>query len=90
MHSQAEIDNPTKEDGFLYDEPPSSDDLREKMRGCGWIIEVIEREDDRDNDYIDCVYYNDTRREEESEEEEWLKEYYRRRDLYWKNDSDYD
>ena len=29
-------------------------------------------------------------REQEEEEERWMKEYYRRHDPYWKNDSDYD
>lgn len=45
----------------------------------------------------DCIAYDDeqSRREieweEQKEEEEWLEEYYRRRrDPYWKNDSDYD
>jgi hypothetical protein len=58
----------------VYDEPPSCD-LREKMRGCGWTIEVTEREEsesvgifDGYDDYVDYDYYDEKRREEE----EWV------------------
>ena len=75
----------------VYDETPS-DDLRKKIRGCGWIIKVTELEEsdgvglfDEYDDYAEDDYA------EKRREEEWEEEYYRRRrDLYWKNDSDYD
>jgi hypothetical protein len=65
--------------------------------GCGWTIEITEREESEESvgsfdgydDYLDYDYYEEMRRERE--EEEWEEEHYRRRrDPYWKNDSDYD
>ena len=76
------------------------------MHGYGWTVKVAKlpkkvwiSNDDRvefDNEE-DCNAYNNNeqfRREEEEEKKEnqlWLEEYSRRRrDPYWKNDSDYD
>jgi hypothetical protein len=90
----------------VYPEGDASNDLMKKMNNYGWAVNVTKLPkkvwiscDDRvefDNEE-DCNAYNEEqfRREEERREEEekelWLDEYYRRRrDPYWKNDSDYD
>ncbi len=79
----------------------SSDDSAETMRGYEWTVKVIEvpkvwiSHDDRvefDKEE-DWNAYNDEqdRRELQKEKEEEEEECYRRRrDPYWKNDSDYD
>ncbi|KAF2182920.1 hypothetical protein K469DRAFT_690374 [Zopfia rhizophila CBS 207.26] len=89
-----------------YPECDPSDDLTKKMHDIGWTVRVTRLPkrvwisyDDRvefDNEE-DCNAYNNEQfqREEEMEKERegewWLQEYYRRRrDPYWKNDSDYD
>ncbi|SRR6266536_1860572 len=87
----------------VYPEGDPSDDLTKKIHDYGWTVKVTELPkkvwisyDDRvefDNEE-DCDAYNNEqfrREEEEKEKELWLEEYYRRRrDPYWKNDSDYD
>ena len=87
----------------VYPQRDPSDDLTTTMRGYGWIITVTElpkkvwiSNDDRvefDNEE-DCDAYNNElfRSEEERREKDgWLEEYHRRRrDPFWKNDSDYD
>ena len=58
------------------------DDLRKKIRGCGWLIEVTELEesdsvglfDGYNDDYVEDNYHAEKRREKE-----WEEEYYRRR-----------
>jgi hypothetical protein len=90
----------------VYGEEDLSDDLMKKMRDCGWTVEVTKLETpkkvwicdegrfkfDNEEDYKEYMNHKlllDLQREQE--EEEWLREeYYRRRDPYWKNDSDYD
>lgn len=89
-----------------YPESDPSDDLTKRLCDIGWIVTITRlpqrmwlSSDGRvkfDNEE-DCIAYDDeqSRREieweEQKEEEEWLEEYYRRRrDPYWKNDSDYD
>ena len=88
-----------------FDEDPS-DLLTKKIQDHGWKVKVTRlpkqtwiSEDERvafDNEE-DCRAYDweqlflDQQREERKEREEWVEEYYRRkRDPYWKNDSDYD
>ena len=90
----------------VYPQEDSSDDVTETWHGYGWTVKVTELPkkvwisiDDCvefDNEE-DCNAYNDEqlrreqKRGEERENELWLEEYYRRRrDPYWKNDSDYD
>ena len=90
----------------LYPEQDPSDDLTKKMHDYGWTIKVTKLPkkkwislDDRvefDNEE-DCQAYDneqfliDERERQREEEEQWLEEYHRRRrDPYWKNDSDYD
>ena len=88
-----------------HSEEDPSDDLTRKMHHYGWTVKVRElpkrvwySEDDRvefDNPEDCQAYDNEQRRIDEQkrqrEEEHWLEEYYeRRRDPYWKNDSDYD
>lgn len=90
----------------LYPERDLGDDLTERIHGYGWTVKVTTLPkkvwisiDDRvefDNEE-DCNAYDNeqSRREVEEEEkkanESWLEEYHaRRRDPYWKNDSDYD
>ncbi|KAF2475817.1 uncharacterized protein BDR25DRAFT_339807 [Lindgomyces ingoldianus] len=89
-----------------YPEDDPSDDLTKKMHNIGWTVRVIRLPkrvwiscDDRvefDNEEDCNAYDNEQFRmeeemEKEKEEKEWLEEYYRRRrDPYWKNDSDYD
>ncbi|RDL35191.1 Uncharacterized protein BP5553_07122 [Venustampulla echinocandica] len=90
----------------VYSEEDLSDDRMKKIRDRGWAIEVTKLPkpiwisiDDRvefDNKE-DCDAYNEEQlqfecqREQEKEDERWEEEYYRRRrDPYWKNDSDYD
>jgi hypothetical protein len=77
----------------IYDDEGLSDDLRKKMRDCRWTIKVTKLEKSwysgEEDEYADYEY--DLEMEREREREEWLEEYYRRRrDPYWKNDSDYD
>jgi hypothetical protein len=89
---------------YLEDNP--SDDLMKIMHNFGWTVKITRLPkrvwisiDDRvefDNEE-DYDAYNDERcrwelkMEEEKEEKMWLEDYYeRRRDPYWKNDSDYD
>jgi len=89
-----------------YPECDPSDDLTKKMRDLEWTIMITRLPkrvwiscDGRvefDNEE-DCNVYNseqlriELEMEEEREREEWREEYYRRRrDPYWKNDSDYD
>ncbi len=90
----------------VYPEGDPSDDLTKKIHDYGWTVKVTKlpkkvwiSNDDRvefDNEE-DCNAYDNEQfreeqeREEEKEKELWLEEYYRRRrDPYWKNDSDYD
>ena len=87
----------------VYPQQDPSDDLATSMRGHGWIVTVTElpkkvwiSNDDRvefDNEE-DCDAYNNElfRSEEEHREKDWWLEEYdrRRRDPFWKNDSDYD
>ena len=90
----------------VYSKRDSSDDLTKAINGYGWTVKVTElpkkvwtSNDDRvefDNEE-DCDAYNNVQFRREVEEEKkkenelWLEEYYdRRRDPYWKNDSDYD
>ena len=76
-----------------------------KMRECGWTVEtkLLNRVWISDDGRVefhneeDCDTYNNEQllfewqRDKEKEEEEWTEEYHRRRrDPYWKNDSDYD
>ncbi|CZR68025.1 uncharacterized protein PAC_17924 [Phialocephala subalpina] len=80
-------------DVYVYDDKRLSDDLRKKMRDCGWTIKVTKLEQSEygreEDEYTDYEY--EMKREQEREDEAWLEEYYRRRrDPYWKNDSDYD
>ncbi|CZR68828.1 uncharacterized protein PAC_18728 [Phialocephala subalpina] len=90
----------------VYSEEDLSDDRMKKIRDRGWAVEVTKLPkqiwisiDDRvqfDN-REDCDAYDEEQlhfewqREQEKEDELWEEEYYRRRrDPYWKNDSDYD
>ncbi|KAG4430265.1 hypothetical protein IFR05_014261 [Cadophora sp. M221] len=90
----------------IYDDEDLSDDRMKKIRDRGWTVGVtnIPKKvwitiDDRvqfDNKE-DCEAYDEEwhrrewQREQEQEAEWWTEEYYRRRrDPYWKNDSDYD
>ena len=90
----------------VYPEQDPSDDLTKKMHDYGWTVKVTELPkktwislDDRvefDNEE-DCQAYDNEqfligeRQRQREEEEQWLEEYHRRRrDPYWKNDSDYD
>jgi len=90
----------------VYPEQDPSDDLTKKMHDNGWTVSVTKLPkkkwismDDRvefDNEE-DCQAYDneqfliDERERQREEKEQWLEEYYRRRrDPYWKNDSDYD
>ncbi|MCJ1421456.1 hypothetical protein MMC32_007820 [Xylographa parallela] len=90
----------------VYPEEDPSDDLTKKIHDYGWTVKVTKLPkkiwisyDDRvefDNEE-DCDAYDNEqfRREQEEEEEKenesWLAEYdRRRRDPYWKNDSDSD
>ncbi|TVY91115.1 hypothetical protein LAWI1_G004341 [Lachnellula willkommii] len=89
----------------VYSEEDLSDD-RIKMRDRGWTVEITKLPkkkwisvDDRvefDNGE-ECNAYNEEwhrhewQREQDQEDRLWEEEYYhRRRDPYWKNDSDYD
>jgi hypothetical protein len=60
----------------VYDEPLSCD-LREKMRGCGWIIEGTWEESesvgsyDEEDDYWWDDYYN----EDVREDQRWVEDY---------------
>ena len=79
----------------VYDQDGPSNDLREKMLNHGWKIKVTDpgelmsrlEEDEFDHeDYIEMI-----REQEAEEEQKWIEEYdRRRRDPYWKNDSDFD
>ncbi|KAI4859703.1 hypothetical protein F4820DRAFT_462268 [Hypoxylon rubiginosum] len=90
----------------VYPGEDIDDDVMEKLRGYGWAVTTTKLPkktwiscDDRvefDNEE-DCIAYDneqfrlDMKREEERVEELWTEEYdRRRRDPYWKNDSDYD
>ena len=87
----------------VYPERDPNDDLTKKIHDYGWTVKVTKLPkkvwisyDDRvefDNEE-NCDAYNNEqfrREEEEKEKELWLEDYYRRRrDPYWKNDSDYD
>ena len=90
----------------VYPEQDPSDDLTKKMHNYGWTVKVTKLPkrtwmslDDRvefDNEE-DCQAYDNEqflvneRERQREEEEQWLEEYHRRRrDPYWKNDSDYD
>lgn len=90
----------------VYPEQDPSDDLTKKMHNYGWSVKITKLPkkkwisgDDRavfDNEE-DCQAYEneqsliDERKREQEEEEQWLEELHRRRrDPYWKNDSDYD
>jgi hypothetical protein len=82
-------------DVHIYDDEGLSDDLRKKMRDCGWTIKVTKLEESwysrEEDEYADYESYLEMEREQEREDEAWVEEYYRRRrDPYWKNDSDYD
>ena len=82
-------------DVHIYDDEGLSDDLRKKMRDCGWTIKVTKLEESsysrEEDEYVDYESYVEMEREQEKEDEAWVEEYYRRRrDPYWKNDSDYD
>jgi hypothetical protein len=82
-------------DVHTYDDEGLSDDLRKKMRDCGWTIKVTKLEETwysrEEDEYADYESYLEMEREQEREDEAWVEEYYRRRDdPYWKNDSDYD
>ena len=77
---------------YSYEGP--SDNLRKKMLDYGWKIKVTEpgelmlRPEEEEFDYEGYLFM---RREQETEEQAWEEEYHRRRrDPYWKNDSDYD
>ncbi len=89
-----------------HPEEDPSDDLTRKMHDYGWTVKVTKlpkrvwySEDDRvefDNPE-DCRAYDheqlriDEQKRQREEEEQWVEDYYeRRRDPYWKNDSDYD
>lgn len=89
----------------VYSEDDLSDD-QIKMRDRGWTVEITKLPkkkwisvDDRvefDNEE-ECKAYDEEwhrhewQREQEQEDRLWEEEYYnRRRDPYWKNDSDYD
>ncbi|KEF51026.1 uncharacterized protein A1O9_12910 [Exophiala aquamarina CBS 119918] len=83
----------------MYPQRAPSDDLTKKMKNYGWTVKVTElpkkvwiSNDDRvefDNEE-DCNAY-DSEQFRIEEERDWLEEYYcRRRDPYWKKDSDYD
>ena len=79
----------------IYDDEDLSDDLRKKMHDCGWTIKVTKLEESwysrEEDEYADYESYLEMEREQEREDEAWVEEYYRRRrDPYWKNDSDYD
>ncbi len=85
----------------VFPEEDPSDDLTKKIHDYGWTIKVtkwisLDDRDEFDNEE-DCQAYNDEqfliseRQRQREEEEQWLEEYHeRRRDPYWKNDSDYD
>ncbi|KAH7413257.1 hypothetical protein BKA64DRAFT_348937 [Cadophora sp. MPI-SDFR-AT-0126] len=89
----------------IYSDKDLSDDRIKKIRDCRWIVEVTKLPkkvwisiNDRvefDNKE-DCEAYDEEwhrrewQREQEQEAEWWTEEYYRRRrDPYWKNNSDY-
>lgn len=88
----------------MYPKEDRSDDLMKKMNDYGWAATKLPRKvwisyDDRVefNNEEECNAYNneqfrrEEQEEEEKEKESWLEECYRRRrDPYWKNDSDYD
>ncbi|KAI8948200.1 hypothetical protein F4801DRAFT_469400 [Xylaria longipes] len=90
----------------IHSDEDLSDDRMKKMRDRGWTVEVTKLPkklwisiDDRFefDDEDDCKAYDEEwqRREREREQEQevrrWVEEYYRRRrDPYWKNDSDHD
>lgn len=90
----------------VYPEEDPSDDLTKKMHDHGWTVKVtnlpkkkwisIDDQVEFDNEE-DCRAYDneqlllDEQKRKRKEDEEWLEEYdRRRRDPYWKNDSDYD
>jgi len=61
---------------------------------CGSTIKVIKLEASEygleEDEYADYEYYLELEREQAREDKMWEEEYYtRRRDPYWKNDSDY-
>jgi hypothetical protein len=88
----------------VYGEEDLNEHLLMKMDKCGWNVKVIRLEMPKEtwicdehgvefdneedyNAYMSRLY----ERERRKEEERWEEEYYeRRRDPYWKNDSDYD
>ena len=70
-----------------------SDNLKKKMLDYGWKVKVTDvGESISEEDEFDFEGYLEmSRQEEEAGEQEWIEEYHRRRrDPYWKNDSDYD
>ena len=89
-----------------YPECDPSDDLTKKMLDIGWTVMVtrlpkrvwiscddrVEFDNEEDcNAYDNEQFRREAEMEEEREKEWWLEEYHRRRrDPYWKNDSDYD
>lgn len=84
----------------VYDEPPS-DYLRKMIHDYGWTIKVTKLEveesgvdglfDEYDRAEAEYEAEHEYYAEMKKEEEMWLEEHYsRRRDPYWKNDSDYD
>ena len=89
---------------YPFEEP--SDDITQRVQKCGWTVQITRlqakkwySDDGRvvfDNE-DDCRAYDEEQfrwewqAEEAAEEAWWIEEYHRRRrDPYWKNDSDYD
>lgn len=59
----------------VYDYEGLSDDLRKKMRDCGWTIKVTKLEESEydleEDEYADYQYYLEMKREQELEDEAW-------------------
>ena len=84
---------------MVYPQQDPSDDLTQTMHGYGWTVWIIKvpkklwiSNDDQvefDNEEDCHAYHNkQSQREEEKEDKLWLEA--RRRDPFWRNDSDYD
>lgn len=63
----------------IDDDEGLSDDLRKKMRVCGWTIKVTKPEESwysrEEDEYADYEFYLEMEREQEREDEAWVEEY---------------
>jgi hypothetical protein len=91
------VDVPVYSDDDQTRDDALSNDLSKKMRDCGWTIKVSLSElkeswfSWEEDEGVDYDYYLEMLRVEEREANEWAEIYERRRrDPYWKNDSDFD